>query len=180
MPREARVIVVAVVDNDEDFLASMRALLESSREFKCGGLYRDPRIALNEIPFAVPDVVLTEIQIQDMSAIEFTQRLKTLLPQLKIIIVSNCSERQVVLQALLARVSGYLVKPLRRRELLAAIHSVAAGGVALTATVQAELVDAFHSSNAILSNRLSAREREVLALIFQHRSDKEIAQALGI
>lgn len=173
------IIKVILVDDSKPFLEAMKADLDRSREFQCVGVYTDPMVALREIPNAPSDVVLMETRIKGFSGIKCANRLKTLLPRQKIAIVSAHLEKALVVEALMDGASGYLLKPVAWSEMSRSIRSVMQGEVALSPLVQTELANALHSSN-VNRRDLSPREREVLALLFSGKCDKEIAQALRI
>ncbi|MBI3416609.1 MAG: response regulator transcription factor [Verrucomicrobia bacterium] len=150
-------------------------------EFKCVGAYQDPQLALQEIIKSPPDVVLMDIRMDGPSTgIECTRRLKTALPNLRVIMVTAYTERMDILKSFMAGATGYILKPANAEEYRQSVRQVARGGVALSAPIQAEVIHSFHSSNGESGNGLSAREHEVLILLLQNKSDKEIAQVLNI
>ena len=175
------IIRVAVVDDDESFLATMELVFDTSEEFKCGGTYQDPDMALQEIIKSPPDIVLMDIRMDGPSTgIECTRRLKEALPEVGVIMVTAYMEGANILKSFRAGASGYVLKPGNAEAYRQAVRQVAGGGIALSEPLLKEMFHALHFSNGGSDHGLTTREHEVLLLLAQNKSDKEIAQALDI
>src|SRR6266700_3647465 len=114
-------IKVAIVDDDENDLRTMRHAVKKSGEFVCVGEFRSANEALAEIPKVVPHVVLMDIRMPGMGGLECTRRLKAIRPQLKIIIVTVLLDIDTMNKSLQAGVDGYLTKPVSAAQLLATL-----------------------------------------------------------
>jgi DNA-binding NarL/FixJ family response regulator len=145
---------------------------------------RDGHEAIAEASRARPDVVVIDISMPRLNGIDATRRLTTEMPGIKVIALSMNSDRRYVIAMLEAGAKGYLMKSAASEELLLALAAVSAGETYLSPAVAGGVVEralrAGSPETEAPKNPLSAREREVLQLIAEGKSSKEIAKALGI
>ena len=145
---------------------------------------RDGHEAIAEASRARPDVVVIDISMPRLNGIDATRRLTTEMPGIKVIALSMNSDRRYVIAMLEAGAKGYLMKSAASEELLLALAAVSAGETYLSPAVAGGVVEralrAGSPETEAPKNPLSAREREVLQLIAEGKSSKEIANALGI
>lgn len=170
-----------VEDNDAIRNNSVR-MLDGQAGFQCVGAFRTAEEALDRMPALRPDVVLMDINLPGMSGIECASKLKTLLPRTPILMVTVHSDDDRLFQALQAGASGYLLKRTTPAELIAAIHEVLQGGAPMTGEIARRVIESFNRQppREAQGCTLSARENEVLNLLAQAYSDKEIADRLKI
>jgi DNA-binding NarL/FixJ family response regulator len=173
---------VAIVEDNPDIRASLTEWINSAPEHHCICACANARTALAEIPKARPDVVLMDLRLPGESGIACTTRLKELMPELLVIVVTVYRDRELLFQALKAGACGYLLKRSTPAEVLNAIAEARSGGAPMTREIARMVVEAFRNQpaeNASLMD-LSEREREILSLVAKGLANKEIAAKLDI
>jgi two-component system, NarL family, nitrate/nitrite response regulator NarL len=130
--------------------------------------------ALEFAPRAAPDLVLMDIGLRGTNGIEATRRLRALLPALHVVVLSMHDNAEYVREALQAGAGGYVLKDSPAEDIVAAIHAVMAGGRYLSAGVAAA------SQRPSGTEVLTPREREVLALIAEGLSSRDIGERLAM
>ena len=130
-----------------------------------------------------PDIAVVDISMPRLNGIEVVRRMTTELPRMRVLVLTMHEEEEYVLQVVRAGASGYLIKHAATAELLDAIRTVAGGGVYFgpyATRVLAEQLQQPQKMPADPYGALSAREREVLHLVVDGLTIKEIAQRLEI
>jgi DNA-binding NarL/FixJ family response regulator len=179
-PKDTGVPRIAVVDDDEELHAFVKDLGDLGH-FELTGSFRTAAQALECLSKDPPHAVIMDIRLPDMSGIECTIKLKTILPELQIVVLTGYPDSRNVLRALMQGASGFLIKPVTTRELLDAIADVLKGEFALSRQAVPFLMPVFHQLRQLTkANRLTLREEEILACLFQGMQDKEIASTLRI
>jgi len=176
-------ITVAIVEDDNGIRQSLEWLLESSSEFSCVASCSSAEEAWHVLPKAAPKVVLMDINLPSHSGIECTARLKELLPSTQVIIITVYDDAEKIFNALRAGASGYVLKRLPPEQILQAIREVHAGGVPMSNEIARKVLGAFRETapaSTPEAESLSHREREVLVLLAQGCSNKDIAYKLSI
>jgi DNA-binding NarL/FixJ family response regulator len=181
-PAAVRPYRIAIVEDLLETRESLVRLLQSFPEFKCVCSCVTGEEALRLIPPARPDVILMDIFLPRMSGIECTMRLKTLLPEARILILTSADDEDMVFPALEAGADGYLLKHVEPANLREALLDLVRGGVPMTSGIARRVVNFFHekakSHNEIV--HLSPREKELLVLLSKGYSNKEIAEKLSL
>lgn len=174
---------ILIADHHTIFREVIRKLLERRDDLRVVGEAADGQQAMLLAQKLKPDVVLMEITLPRLSGLEVTRRLVRSGCPSNVLILSMHGNRRHVEVALRAGASGYLVKTASSDELLQAIDTVAAGRSYLSSAVAQHVVDAItregHTSPPDL-RCLTSREREVLQLIAEGLSNKEVATELGV
>lgn len=163
----------------------LRLVLERQPDFQVAGEASDGREAVNLAQKERPDVVVMDIGMPNLNGIEATRQICTTLPTCAVVILSMHSDEGYVLRALKAGAKGYLLKESAETDLIAAIRAVVAGKAYFSPAVSRMLVEDYVRQ---LQDReiedsyelLTTREREVLQLIAEGRSNKEIASQLNV
>jgi DNA-binding NarL/FixJ family response regulator len=174
---------IAIVEDNETMRRTLAKFIEGAPGCVCACACASAEEALERIPAAKPDVVLMDIHLPGQSGIVCTARLAAKMPNLQIIMLTVYKDLQLILQALKAGACGYLLKRSSREEILGAITEVRAGGAPMTSEIARLLVRSFKAPAATAAGEtsaLSSREFEILGLIAQGLSNKEIGARLDI
>jgi len=163
----------------------LRLLLERQPEFEVVGEAADGRQAVEGMEATKPDVAILDIAMPNMSGIEAAQRIRALLPQAAIIILSMHSDESYVLRALKAGAKGYLLKDSAENDLIEAIKAVSEGKAFFSPEISKILVEDYvrdmRKRGAEDSYELlTSREREILQLLAEGKSNKDIATSLNL
>ena len=171
---------VAIVEDDSDFRATLAHYLEDAPGYRCVCTCGTTKEALVEIPKVTPQVVLMDINLPGESGIVCTSRLKERLPELQIIILTVYKDIEMIFRALKAGASGFLLKRAPTGDILRAIQEVCSGGAPMTGEIARLIVQSYQTPSANHIQDLSRRELEILELLSEGLSNKEIAARLGI
>src|SRR6266404_3966380 len=171
---------IALVDDDENIHLFVKDLGDLGNFRVVGSFYTGGQ-ALDRLPDDRPDAVIMDIRLPDMSGIDCTIKLKTILPELPVIILTGYPDSPTFFRSLMAGAKGFLVKPVVAKEFLSAVDDVIKGEFAMAKQVVPFLIQLVHHVRQVTrESRLTTREEEILACIFQGLQDKEIASTLGI
>jgi|SRR6185437_403476 len=175
-------ITVAIVEDDEGLRLSLMSMLEDARGFKCLSAFRTAEEALTEIPKRAPEVVLMDINLPGMSGIDCVRKMRELLPQCRVIMITVYRDNEKIFEALRAGASGYLLKRATPKNILDSITDVHQGGSPMSSEVARKVVEAFQQPIIKTEEHpeLSSREQEVLELLAKGLPDKLIADKLDI
>ena len=175
-------ITVAIVEDDALVRRSLAGILARSPGIACVGKYANGEEALREIPSIAPKVVLMDIHLPGMDGVECVRRLAELAPKTQIIILTAHDHTDSIFNSLAAGAGGYLLKPVRAAELVAAIRDVYAGGAPMTSNIARKVVQSFKQAGPSPreTENLSPREQEVLDFLAKGYLYKEIAEQLNI
>jgi len=179
-----KVITIAIVDDSADLRENIGGYLGAFKEFRCLASYASARDALQGLPKSSPDVVLMDINLGEHATdgIECVRALKTLLPDVLVVMLTVFEDTEKIFRALAAGASGYLLKRQRPEQLLAAIREVVAGGAPMSTSIARKVVKSFQSAlpRGTESAELSHRELEVLQALAQGLAYKQIAEQLNV
>jgi DNA-binding NarL/FixJ family response regulator len=173
---------IAIVEDNKLIRESLVDYVHTGHDLKCVCACATGEEALKELPKHTPDIVLMDIQLPNISGIECTARLRTLLPLTKIIMVTVYEDTDRIFKALRAGAQGYLLKRCTPEQLVAAIHEVRDGGAPMSREIASKVIASFQEPVAAAAEveDLSGRERELLELLAGGKSNKEIASHLSL
>jgi DNA-binding NarL/FixJ family response regulator len=129
---------------------------------------------------ARPDVAILDISMPLLNGIDVARELRESSSKAKVILLTKHDEDQYVTDALRAGVSGYVLKSQVANDLVHAIQEVCRGSVYLSPSISRAVVGAYLSKSDLPADRLSAREHQVLQLVGEGKSTKEVAKHLGV
>jgi DNA-binding NarL/FixJ family response regulator len=174
---------VLLADDHTLVRAGIRALVESLDGVTVVAETGDGREALELIERHRPDVVLLDITLPGLNGLEIAERTSRSCPSTRIVILSVHASEAYVAQALRAGVAAYLLKDAAATELSLALRAVVRGETYLSPSISKQVVEGFLRNPDLapgLLSGLTARQREILQLVAEGRSTKEIAALLDI
>jgi DNA-binding NarL/FixJ family response regulator len=174
-------ITVSIVEDAPGVREGLARLLSSAPGFGCVASYPDAEAALKDIPMQPPDVVLMDIDLPGMNGVECVRKLKAVLPDVRVVMLTVYENPEKIFDALSAGAVGYLLKKRLTEDLLEAIQDAYSGGAPMSSQIARKVVQYFQKIPASSSmESLSARELEVLDLLAKGFLVKEIADKTGL
>jgi DNA-binding NarL/FixJ family response regulator len=173
--KKARILLA---DDHSLVAAGISKLLEI--EFELIGTVGDGRALVAAAKSDPPDVILLDISMPILNGLEAARQIRAALPHVKLIFVTVHSDNAYVMEAFRAGGSGYVLKRSAASELPAAIHEVLNGNFYVTPLIGAGAAEGFRNGHDNQRSILSGRQREVLQLVAEGYSAKEIAKLLSI
>ena len=170
-------IRIVVVDDHEMVRAGLSSVLGNQEDFEVVASVASGEEAIRVAGEVRPDVILMDLSLPGISGIEATRQILQRQPGVMVMIISTFEEPHDVAAALEAGARGYYAKHVRPAELVAAIRSVVNGAASLSPTIAARLNDA---TTVRVPADLTPREREVLELLVEGHTNRQIANELGI
>lgn len=179
-------ISVSIVEDNDKLRGTLAKVIGRTEGFRFLSDYGSAEDAIAGLPSVKPDVVLMDINLPGINGVECVRRLKTILPQTQVMMLTVYEDTENIFNALAAGASGYMLKRTPTKELIEAIKEVKRGGSPMTTHIARLVVQSFQKaapapaqSGGDLSE-LSEREQQVLDLLAQGLIYKEIAEKLGI
>jgi DNA-binding NarL/FixJ family response regulator len=174
-------IRVLLADDHKIILNGLRSLLEP--EFELVGKVEDGRALVSAAEKLRPDVIVVDISMPLLNGIEAVRQIKKIDPRVKVVFLTMHPDVTYAIRAFEAGASGYVLKHSASSELLTAIHEAIKGRTYVTPMIAGELVQAYKGGTyrqAEAAQQLSQRQREVLQLLVEGNSAKEVANLLNI
>src|SRR5438067_246541 len=162
-------VKILLVDDDDLMRAGLRALLSSDDGIEVIGEAQNGRYAIGRVSALQPDLVLMDVRMPDLDGIAATREILATSPEVKVVILTTFEQDDHIFGALAAGASGFLLKRTRPEDLIAAVHTVAAGDSLLSPSVTRTVIErvAHQPPPSATANldELTPRERDVLELI---------------
>jgi len=171
-----------IVDDHPMYRQGIRSALSIVAGFEVVGEASNGEEAIEQATSLMPDIILMDIQMPDTSGIVATRKILDVSPHIGIIIVTMFDDDDSLFSALRAGARGYLLKGAEHEEIARSVKAVAAGEAIFSAPIATRIIDYFSApkSRQQILPELTNREREVLELVANGISNKEIAQKLVI
>jgi DNA-binding NarL/FixJ family response regulator len=178
-------IRVLIADDHGLMRAGVRALLLATEDVEVVGEAEDGDDAVREVRRLEPDLVLMDVAMPGLGGLEATLLIRKEQPDVKILVLTQYDDREYVSRFLKAGVSGYVLKKAAASELVSAIRAVARGGLVLDPEIAREVLqdngrEASSEQAEDPYETLTDREKQVLKLVAEGSSNKEVAETLGI
>jgi two-component system response regulator NreC len=170
---------VFLADDHALIRQGLKALLEK-QGFQIVSEASDGQETIRSVEKTQPDVAIIDISMPILNGVDAARELKKSSPRVKVILLTQHDEDQYVTESLRAGVRGYVLKSQAAEDLVHAIQEVCRGSVYLSPSISRAVVDAYLSKAYVSADPLSGRERQVLQLVGEGKSTKEIAVHLGI
>jgi DNA-binding NarL/FixJ family response regulator len=177
---------VLIADDDHLMRAGLAELLTADSGITIAGQAATGREAVEQARHLRPDVILMDVRMPDLDGIAATAQLARTAPASRVLILTTFEQDDYIFGALRAGASGFLLKRTRPEELIAAVHTVAAGEALLSPSVTRRVIDRMAQqptpdlTGTAKLDQLTRREREVLDLLARGLSNREIAAALVV
>jgi two-component system response regulator NreC len=176
---------ILLADDHALLRAGIRALLEKQDDMEIVGEAADGREALQKIAELQPDVIVMDIAMPGMGGIEATKRIKSQYPHVQVLALTMLEDERYFFEIIQAGASGFIVKGALPDEFLSAVRAVAEGKVYLYPALAKNLLQESANQSdfdgaSLTADGLTDREQEVLRLISEERTGKEIANLLQI
>jgi len=174
-----RQVRLLVVDDHEVVRQGLVALLDRRDEFQVVAEAGSVAESIEMAKRFQPDIVIMDVRLPDGSGIEACREIRSELPATRVVILTSYPDEEAVLSAIVAGASGYLLKQIRARDLIAALESVARGESLLDPAVTEKVLErvrklATGSSSDELA-QLTQQEQKILLLVAEGKTNKEIA-----
>ena len=172
---------VIIIEDNELLRDSLKEAINKSSNINCKHSFNSGETALDfiEKEELVPDIILLDIGLPGMNGIELIPELKKLSPSSKIIIITIHDDDENVFNAICAGASGYLLKDLSADKIVASISDVLNGGAPMNSHIAKKVLSMFRDQNVKSDGyNLSEREKEILSLLVEGLSKKQIAEKI--
>lgn len=177
-------ISVYLVDDHQIMIDGIRALLADSDKYNVVGESTNSSEALEHILQNPPEILITDIEMPVLNGIELTRKVKERCPDLHVLALSMHGENAIITEMLDAGVSGYVLKNTGKQELITALDTIHRGSRFFSQEVAAEMIANIQkiakTKAAEKKANLTPREREILKLIAEEKSNREIGEELFI
>lgn len=173
-------IRLLLADDHPLIRAGFKSLLGKSERFEIVGEAENGKELIEMGNTLIPDIILSDINMPVMNGLNALEQLSKQQPSIKFVLLSMHEEREYILNALKIGASGYLLKNIERFELERAIFTVYEGGKYFSPAITNILAESFSKPDINESYDITPREKEVLELVANGNSTKQIADQLGI
>ncbi|MGW6919475.1 response regulator [Kitasatospora sp. NPDC054939] len=181
-PAAQRTVRVFLLDDHEVVRRGVRDLLDTEPDIEVVGEAATCAQALARVPALRPDVAVLDVRLPDGDGVTVCRELRDRMPGLACLMLTSFDDDDALLDAVMAGAAGYVLKQVKGSDLLGAVRTVAAGGSMLDPATTRQLMESLRhheesAADAALA-RLTPREREILALVGEGRTNRQIGEEL--
>jgi DNA-binding NarL/FixJ family response regulator len=177
---------ILLVDDHVLFRKGVAALLASRQDMQVVGEASDGLVAIAAARDTLPDIILMDINMPECDGLEATRRIKGEMPHVKIVMLTVSDEDQHLFEAIKCGAQGYLLKNLEPYQLYDMLESISRGEAPLSGAIAAKILEEFNrhdqgaAQKAEVRDELTSREIDILQLVAEGKTNKEIASDLII
>lgn len=171
-------VKIYIVDDHQIVVDGICALFNGMDHIQIVGVSNRPAEVMEQLVQHKPDILITDVNMPEVSGAELTRKVKKHFPDIKIICLSMFGDQQVISEMIDAGISGYILKNTGKEEFLDAIEKVSQGRTYFSEEIMKEIIK--FSTAAPKENRLTNREIELIRYIEKEYSNKQIAEELFI
>jgi two-component system, NarL family, response regulator DevR len=171
---------VFLLDDHEVVRRGLRELFETEDDLTVVGEAGTAQEALARVPSSRPDVAVLDVRLPDGDGIEVCRDLRSAMPELKCLMLTSYADDEALFSAILAGASGYVLKQIKGSDLVSAVQRVAAGESLLDPSLTRQVMERLRGENVEDERlaRLTAQERNILELIADGKTNRQIADDL--
>jgi two-component system, NarL family, response regulator DevR len=171
---------VFLLDDHEVVRRGLRELFECEDDLTVVGEGATAAEALARVPSSKPDVAVLDVRLPDGDGVEVCRDLRSAMPELKCLMLTSFADDEALFSAIMAGASGYVLKQIRGSDLVSAVRRVAAGESLLDPALTRQVMERLRSENVEDERlaRLTAQERNILELIADGKTNRQIADEL--
>jgi two-component system response regulator NreC len=177
-------IKVLIADDHQLLLDGLSSILEKQRDIEVMGLARDGQEALEQIRLQIPDIILLDISMPRLNGLDAARKILQEQPDIKIIMLSMHADKRYIRESIQIGAKGYLLKESAIKEVITAIREVQKGAFFFSHEIETQVMQEYiqrtQSGDNPSRSPLSLREREVLQLLAEGKSTREVASLLVI
>jgi DNA-binding NarL/FixJ family response regulator len=175
-------IRLMLVDDHQMLIDGIKALLSNEKQFEIAAEATRASDAYDMLANIQTDIVVSDINMPEMSGVELAQKVKLNYPSVRFLILSMFNEKHMIKELIDAGVSGYILKNTGKKELVDALTKISAGGIYFGDEVTSEMMRAMTTPEKTepVNAHLTLREKEILKLIAREYSNHKIAEELFI
>jgi DNA-binding NarL/FixJ family response regulator len=175
-------VKILIYEDNADFREALVQLINTGSDYVCVGAFYNCSQVIRQIRELKPDIILMDIEMPDSNGLEGLVQIRSIDPEVKIIMLTVFDDNKNVLDAICAGASGYILKKHAFKKLFPAIDEVMEGGAPLSANVSKMILDHIHrtGSPSEADSKLTTREKEILYELVKGNSFKIIASNLSL
>lgn len=173
-------IYVAICDDHPVIRFGLSHILNEEQDIEVVGEAATPKELLAVFKQKVPDVTVLDIELENTTGFECIKTIREEFPDTKVLIYTSHGEMERIMEAVESNVQGYILKQSDYTEIIKAVRIVSGGGTWLQPEIATKLLAGMRSKEPSLNSLLSKREQQVLGLIAQGQTNKDIANNLYI
>jgi len=170
---------VILADDHQIVRQGLRGLLEKAGHVVVGEA-SDGHEALKLARTLSPDIAVLDLSMPLLNGLDAAREIRRIAPEIKTILLTMYTDKEYVLQAMKAGARGYVLKTQAAEDLIRAIREISRGEVYLSPGVAASVVDAYVDKTDVATDPLTPRERQILQLVAEGKTTKEMARLLNI
>lgn len=183
MSETKEIFTIWIVEDHQSFAKNVRRLIEGEENLECPYHFSSPEELFDKLKFTQdqPDVMLLDLGLPGMDGLEVLVRVRKIMPELKVLILSAFDDRERVYRAICNGASGYLLKTSDADEIIEGINDVIHGAAALSGAIATMILSGFAKHGPVEElEALTTREEDVLKGLVKGYTKKEIGEELSI